>query len=180
MRIISGIHKGRRLVAPKLLPVRPTTDRAKEALFNILNNRFEWEEVTSLDLFSGTGNISYELASRGVNQLTAVDQNKHCVYFIVKTAEALDLPIHVIKNSVEKFIASPRPTPFSLIFADPPYVYTEEKLITLVDQLVQKEWLTKEGCLIIEHDKHLDLSTHPFFFEERIYGSSRFSFFGFS
>lgn len=179
MRIISGIHKGRRLVAPKQLPVRPTTDRAKEALFNILHHRLVWDEIATLDLFAGTGNISYELASRGVTQLTAVDQNKHCVYFMAKTSEALDLPINVIKNSVEKFLEHPRPTPFDFIFADPPYAFTEEKLTSLADQLVQKDWLTEEGCLIIEHDKHLNLSTHPSFFEERIYGSSRFSFFGF-
>ena len=86
MRIISGAFKGRRLKAPKQLPVRPTTDRAKEALFNILNNHFHWDEIKTLDLFSGTGNISFELASRGVQQLTAVDQNKHCVYFIDQTA----------------------------------------------------------------------------------------------
>ena len=89
MRIISGTFKGRRLIAPKQLPVRPTTDRAKEALFNILNHRLIWDEIKTLDLFAGTGNISYELASRGVNNLTAVDQNKHCTYFIFGKSKML-------------------------------------------------------------------------------------------
>ena len=98
MRIISGTFKGRRLIAPKQLPVRPTTDRAKEALFNILNHRLDWDEIKTLDLFAGTGNISYELASRGVNNLTAVDQNKHCTYFIHQTAKSFEMPIVVIKT----------------------------------------------------------------------------------
>ena len=110
MRIISGSFKGRRLKAPKQLPVRPTTDRAKEALFNILNNHFHWDEIKTLDLFSGTGNISFELASRGVQELTAVDQNKHCVYFIDQTAQSFDMPITVIKNSVERFLSKPAGT----------------------------------------------------------------------
>ena len=82
MRIISGIHKGRRILAPKKLPVRPTTDRSKEALFNILQHQIDFSELTVLDLFSGTGSISYEFASRGVPLLTAVDKNRHCIQFI--------------------------------------------------------------------------------------------------
>ena len=92
MRIISGSHKGRRLSAPKNLPVRPTTDRSKEALFNILQNQYQWDVVAVLDLFSGTGSISYEFASRGVKNVIAVDQNKMCVNYIRKTSEQLEFP----------------------------------------------------------------------------------------
>ncbi len=176
MRIISGSFKGTRLKAPKQLPVRPTTDRAKEALFNILNNHFHWDEIKTLDLFSGTGNISFELASRGVQELTAVDQNKHCVYFIDQTAQSFDMPITVIKNSVERFLSKPAGT-FDFIFADPPYVISKDQLLTLAAQLLDNNWLSKEGLLVIEHDSHLDLSQHPLCYEDRIYGSSRFSFF---
>jgi len=176
MRIISGKHKGRRITAPKKLPVRPTTDRAKEALFNILNHRLEWENISSLDLYAGTGNISYELASRGVSKLTTVDQNKHCAHFIYQTNEALDLSITVVKNSVEKFLANPSGS-FDFIFADPPYAFTEEMLLSLANTLLDNNWITKNGLLIIEHDKHLNLKSHQRFSEERTYGSSRFSFF---
>lgn len=176
MRIISGTYKGRRLTAPKQLPVRPTTDRAKEALFNILNNHFHWDEINTLDLFSGTGNISFELASRGVKQLTAVDQNKHCVYFIDQTTQRFEMPITVIKNSVERFL-SQSAISFDFIFADPPYAFTQEKLLTLANDLLQNNWLKPGGILVIEHDSHLDLSTHHLCYEARTYGSSRFSFF---
>ena len=85
MRIISGKHKGRKIIAPKQLPVRPTTDRSKEALFNIIQHRFEFSQIQVLDLYAGTGNISYEFASRGAAQITAVDQNRFCIQFIQKT-----------------------------------------------------------------------------------------------
>ncbi|MGB2171442.1 MAG: 16S rRNA (guanine(966)-N(2))-methyltransferase RsmD [Flavobacteriaceae bacterium] len=176
MRIISGSLKGRRLIAPKQLPVRPTTDRAKEALFNILNHRLEWSEVVALDLYSGTGNISYELASRGVTALTAVDQNKHCVYFISKTAQTLDLPIRVIKNSVERFLSTPS-GPYDFIFADPPYAFTQAQLSGIITIILEKGFLTEGGLLVVEHDKHLSLDDHPQKVEERTYGNSRFSFF---
>lgn len=176
MWIISGQHKGRRITAPKKLPVRPTTDRAKEALFNILNHRLAWEDISTLDLYAGTGNISYELASRGVTKLTAVDQNKYCAHFIYQTNESLGLSITVVKNSVEKFLAHPAGS-FDFIFADPPYAFTEEMLLSLANTLIENNWLTENGLLIIEHDKHLDLKAHPRLSEERTYGSSRFSFF---
>ena len=176
MRIISGTFKGRRLIAPKQLPVRPTTDRAKEALFNILNHRLVWDEIKTLDLFAGTGNISYELASRGVNNLTAVDQNKHCTYFIHQTAKSFEMPIVVIKSAVEKFLEQANGS-FDFIFADPPYAFTQEQLLALADKLTLEQWMNEEGLLVLEHDKHISLSDHPQFDEERTYGSSRFSFF---
>ena len=176
MRIISGTHKGRRITTPKKLPVRPTTDRAKEALFNILNHRLKWEDISTLDLYAGTGNISYELASRGVTNLTAVDQNKYCARFIYQTNETLGFSITIVKNSVEKFLANPASS-FDFIFADPPYAFTEEMLLSLANTLIENNWLTENGLLIIEHDKHLDIKAHPRLSEERTYGGCRFSFF---
>jgi 16S rRNA (guanine(966)-N(2))-methyltransferase RsmD len=120
MRIISGSLKGRRITAPKKLPVRPTTDRSKEALFNILTNWYEFSEIRVLDLFSGTGNISYEFGSRGVQDIVAVDQNKHCSRFIEQTATALGLNIDVVCKNTFDFLSKPHQS-FDVIFADPPY-----------------------------------------------------------
>ncbi len=104
MRIISGLYKGRRITAPKKLPVRPTTDMAKEALFNILNNRYYFDGISVLDLFSGTGNICYEFASRGTEQILAVDDNFGCIKFINETAESFEMPINTVKSDVYKFL----------------------------------------------------------------------------
>lgn len=163
-------------MAPKQLPVRPTTDRAKEALFNILNHRLDWESTLALDLFSGTGNIAYELASRGVSQIIAVDQNIHCVRFISKTTSLLDLPIDCVKNSVEKFLLQPRGS-FDFIFADPPYAFTEDALKALVTTLFEGNWLKSDGVFVLEHDSHLNISHFDFFESARKYGNSTFSFF---
>lgn len=176
MRIISGSHKGRRITAPKKLPVRPTTDRAKEGLFNILHHRIEWETINALDLFAGTGNISYELASRGVSKIYAVDQNRFCVDFIRKTSLELELPIEIIRNDVNKWIAS-QFQPFDLIFADPPYDVTLESYQGLIDKLIKNKYLKKEGLLIVEHNEHVNLEENNYFQFSRTYGSSTFSFF---
>ena len=161
MRIISGRYKGRRLTAPKQLPVRPTTDRAKEALFNILHHRFEWNEIRTLDLFAGTGNISYELASRGVNDLTAVDQNKYCVYYINQTAKALEMPIVVIKNNVEKFLEYPlhHMTLFLLT-----HLCVQARTINRIGQSIDQSPLGQNnGLIVVEHDKHITLNEHEYF-----------------
>jgi len=104
MRIISGTFKGRRLTAPKKLPVRPTTDKAKEALFNILNNSFYFDEISVIDLFAGTGSISYEFASRGTQEITAVDRDFGCIKFIHKTAEEFNMTIQTVKKDVYKYL----------------------------------------------------------------------------
>ena len=120
MRIISGSHKGRRVIAPKKLPVRPTTDRSKEGLFNILQHRLNFESLHVLDLFSGTGNISYEFASRGIANITAVDQNRHCVNFIKKTATDIGLTINSLQSDSITFLKK-KVSHYDLIFGDPPY-----------------------------------------------------------
>src|SRR5690606_21963947 len=120
MRIISGTHKGRRLTAPKNLPVRPTTDFAKEALFNILRSRIYFDEISVLDLFAGTGNISFEFASRGVPKIVSVDLDQGCVQFISKIAAEFTFPITAVKSDTIKYLENTSEK-FDIIFLDPPY-----------------------------------------------------------
>jgi 16S rRNA (guanine966-N2)-methyltransferase len=176
MRIISGIYKGKRLTAPKSLPVRPTTDFAKEALFNILNHRIDFDAVKVLELFAGTGNISYEFASRGTATITCIDTDSGCVKFINQIAEELSFPIRTIKSDVYKYINTAVGS-YDLVFADPPYAFTLEQIDTLVQGLFEKHWIAADGIVIIEHTKHLDLSPIKHFSEARKYGGSVFSFF---
>lgn len=176
MRIISGNHKGRSIRAPKNLPVRPTTDMAKEALFNILNNRFYFAEVTVLDLFSGTGNISYEFASRGVSRTISVDSNSGCTQFIEKTSNLLDLAIKVVQNDVFKYLEETEDT-VNIIFADPPYDMALADFENIPALVFTNQLLLEDGLLIIEHSKHMKLSHVPHFSHERKYGNSVFSFF---
>lgn len=177
MRIISGIHKGRRLTAPKKLPVRPTTDFAKEALFNILHHRVSFSEISVIDLFAGTGNISYEFASRGCPTVTAVDSHYGCVKYIQETAAQLELPIETIKADAFKYAATSLKKA-TIFFADPPYSITQEDLSILITSILTRELLNEEGFIIIEHTKHTDLSKTTGFQEARRYGGSFFSFFG--
>ena len=174
MRIISGLHKGRRIVAPKKLPVRPTTDRSKEALFNILQHRIDFSELRALDLYAGTGSISYELASRGATQITAVDQNRFCVKFIEATSNALSMGIYTIQSECIRFLEQNSST-YYLIFADPPYDFLEETYETIVALALKK--LNDHGQLIIEHFNKIDLSSLRGFEFSRNYGSATFSFF---
>ena len=176
MRIISGFLKGRRIIAPKHLPIRPTTDMAKEALFNILNNQFYFDDISVLDLFSGTGNISYEFASRGTEQITAVDSNYGCIKFINKTSEHLNIVITTIKSNVFKFLEKSKQQ-FTIIFADPPYDITLERFEAIPELVFQNTLLEENGLLIIEHSKHTDLSHLDYFLYFKSYGGSRFSFF---
>lgn len=176
MRIISGQHKGKRITAPKKLPIRPTTDFAKEALFNILNNRFHFNGLVVVDLFSGSGNIAYEFGSRGAGPITAVDENIECVKFINKTSGELDLDITSIKSDVFKYLEK-APVKADIIFADPPYDFDVELLTKLVNITFDKDLLMEEGALIIEHSKRIDLSHLDHFTEIRKYGNSVFSFF---
>jgi len=176
IRIISGLHKGRRLNAPKNLPVRPTTDRAKEALFNILGHEVYWPESSVLDLFSGTGNLSYECASRGWPSVVAVDADAGCVKFIEQTSRVLDIPVTVFKGDVNAFLKRCTDS-FDLIFADPPYDFSLEQLRGIVALCFEKELLKENGILIVEHSTHRDLNALEYFDSARKYGSTVFSFF---
>lgn len=175
MRIISGQLKGIILHPPKGLPVRPTTDRAKESLFNILENNFDLTQCTSLDLFSGTGNIAFELASRGAKSVTAVDLHGKCIAWIKEAAAKNNLKqIHVVKSDALGFLKKCT-TPFDIIFSDAPYAMKE---IIQIPALVEKgKLLNPNGWLIMEHEANLDLSHETTFFDKRIYGQSAFSFF---
>ena len=176
MRIISGIYKGRRITAPKKLPIRPTTDMAKEALFNILNNRYYFDDISVLDLFSGSGNISYEFASRGTEQITAVDDNYGCIKFINETAEAFEMSISTIKSDVFKFLEKSKQK-HSIIFADPPYDFDVDIFSKIPELVFQNELLEDEGVLIVEHSKHTDLSHLEHYSQSKSYGGNMFSFF---
>jgi 16S rRNA (guanine966-N2)-methyltransferase len=176
MRIISGKHKGRRLMAPVKLPVRPTTDFAKESLFNILNNYYHFEDISVLDLFSGTGNISFEFASRGCEDITCVDSHFGCIKYIQKISNELSLNIQTIKSDVFKFLEQTSVSK-DVIFADPPYNLPLAQFEKMVEIVFENSLLTSRGVLIIEHSKHTNLSELPHFDLEKRYGGSVFSFF---
>ena len=176
MRIISGKHKGRKLNAPKNLPVRPTTDMAKESLFNIINNNYYFNELHVLDLFSGTGNISYEFASRGTNNITAVDQHFGCIKYINEINNNFNFSINTIKSDVYKFLEKTT-VKSDIIFADPPYDFKDELFTKIVDLIFKNNLLNDEGIVVIEHSKQTNLSNHTNFIYERRYGGNVFSFF---
>tara|TARA_R110002051_G_scaffold282226_1_gene343989 strand:- start:812 stop:1348 length:537 start_codon:yes stop_codon:yes gene_type:complete len=176
MRIISGKHKGRKITAPNKLPVRPTTDMAKEGLFNILNNTYYFGDISVLDLFSGTGNIAYEFGSRGCNQITSIDANQGCVKFITETAETLELNITALKSDVFSYLEKTN-SKTDIIFADPPYDLEFDDFSKIPELIFSRELLLEDGVLIIEHSKHTDLSKLPHFTNQRKYGGSIFSFF---
>lgn len=176
MRIIAGQYRGKKITAPESLPVRPTTDFAKTGLFNMLNHRYNFNTIKVLDLFSGTGSITYEFLSRGCSQIIAVDKNAGCIKFIDQTLEQLRAPSSVftakddaiswINNNIEKF---------DIIFADPPFEMeiTEE----LINTVFENKTLLPGGSLILEHQTLKDHSGLEHFVESRKYGNITFSFF---
>jgi len=176
IRIISGKYKGRRISAPKNLPIRPTTDRAKEALFNILQNRVYIPSMEILDLYSGSGSIAYEFASRGARHITAVDKNYQVVKFIKKISTEFEFPIQVIKKDVLKFLEKTTEK-YDFIFADPPYDLDPEILQKTIHMIFEKDLLKNNGIFVLEHKEQLDFSHDPRFVEKRKYGISVFSFF---
>jgi 16S rRNA (guanine(966)-N(2))-methyltransferase RsmD len=175
MRIIGGTLKGLRLNPPKNLPVRPTTDLAKEALFNILQNQIEFEDIKVLDLFAGTGNISLEFASREAAQVISVDRSIHCINYIKNTARQHHLEqIKTFKADVFKYLEL-ETEQYDLIFADPPYDLNQIPEIPKI--VFEKNLLLPGGMLIVEHQSFQNLSNHAAFTEQRKYGHSSFSFF---
>ena len=178
MRVISGIYKRRRFDVPHTFKARPTTDFAKENLFNVLcNNYIDFEDnITALDLFAGTGSISIELVSRGCDKVISIEKDPQHLAFIsqimreVKTDKCFPMRADVFKY-IEKCHEQ-----FDFIFADPPYALKE--LEQLPDLVFAKNLLAPDGLFVLEHGKTQNFSNHPHFLEHRSYGSVNFSFFG--
>jgi len=177
MRIIAGKYKSKRIFAPKNLPVRPTTDMAKEALFNILNNQYYFEEISVLDLFAGIGSISYEFASRGTTNITCVDKNAGCVKFLERINDELELHLTILKSDVYRFLQRVTDQKYDIIFADPPYDFDTDKFQNIIDLVFENKMLHKDGLLIIEHSSRTDLSKNINYNKSRKYGGNMFSFF---
>lgn len=178
MKIITGIYGGRRFEAPRNLQARPTTDLAKQALFNILQNRIDFEEIRALDLFSGTGSISFELLSRGAEQVVSVELGRQQQQFIQKVAQELKVPAahhQLVRGDVFRYLSGLPTKPFDLIFADPPYALPD--LAKLPSLILRKGLLADEGIFVLEHGKENDFSAETGFQEMRIYGAVHFSFF---
>ena len=174
MRIISGKYKGKNLIVPKGLPVRPTTDYAKESLFNILNNTISFRELNILELFAGTGNIGFEFMSRGAKSITSVDLDFKCIQFIKKMNKEIGIEGRVIRSEAFRFVKSNKDK-YNLIYADPPYEI--DNLLLLPDLIFDKGLLKEEGLLIIEHKKEIDFSLVKNYTSTRQYGKVNFSFF---
>jgi len=178
MRIIAGKYRSRKINPPSGLPVRPTTDMARESLFNILNNLIEFQNVVALDLFSGTGAVSFELASRGCNDVTAIDQNRNCVEWIRQATKDFQMDgIQVRQADSFRFIRQPL-RKYDLIFADPPY--NMDRIEDISIQVFKSGILNNNGWLVVEHPKDIDFSGQPFFHSHRKYGKVNFSFFHFT
>ena len=175
MRIISGTFKGRRFQLPKNLKARPTTDFAKENLFNILSNRIDFEEIRVLDLFAGTGSIGFECLSRGALSVTFVEQYTLHVHFIKEVMQKLSCENgSVVTGDVYRYIETNAST-FQFIFADAPY--DDPKMESIPDRIFSSKLLSQDGLLIVEHGRSTKYDKHPNFMEERTYGSVHFSFF---
>lgn len=175
MRIISGSYRGKIINPPKNFTARPTTDMAKEGLFNILANNFDFEEVAALDLFSGSGSISFEFASRGCPDIDLVEINPVHYAFIAKTAKELGFSqIHPVKHNAFQFLKFCNKQ-YNLIFADPPYDIAG---VDLIPQLVfENNLLAGDGWLIIEHSEKYSFNLQQNFLETRKYGKVNFSIF---
>jgi len=175
MRIISGTLKGRQIYPPKNFTARPTTDIAKESLFNILTTNLYVGDLRVLDLFAGTGSISYEFASRESVEITAVDINNRNVEFIKQTAEKFGITnLRAVKADFFKFVKQHNKQ-YDLIFADPPYEM--DKIDDIPDLIFENNLLADNAWLIIEHSATHNFEKHPFFFQLRQYGKVNFSFF---
>ena len=175
MRIISGSHRGRRLHPPPRLPVRPTTDFAKVGLFNVLNNLVDFEGLRVLDLFAGTGSISFEFLSRGAGEVIAVDKHPGCITYIGRIGEELRPGILLaVRGDVFRYIRSAGKT-FELVFADPPYDL--EAIESIPGLVLGSRLLESDGWFILEHSREYDFSGTPGFYQKRTYGNVNFSLF---
>ncbi|MHB9055793.1 MAG: 16S rRNA (guanine(966)-N(2))-methyltransferase RsmD [Paludibacteraceae bacterium] len=175
MRIIGGKYKARRIDVPHNITARPTTDFAKEGLFNLLNNRIDFEGIDVLDLFAGTGSISLEFISREASSVISVEQSeRHCT-FIRKVCKELNIyNLMLVKGDVFRYIISTK-IKFNVIFADPPYEL--DKLSEIPDLILNYKLLKPDGLLVLEHSAKNNFENHPNFVLHRHYGNVNFSFF---
>jgi 16S rRNA (guanine(966)-N(2))-methyltransferase RsmD len=174
VRIIGGKLKGREIKV-KISDARPTTDFAKESLFNILNNYYNFEQISVLDLFSGSGSISLEFVSRGCNHIDFVEENPINFKSITENIKNFNISsIKGIRNDAFAFINSCK-TQYDIIFADPPYQLTN--IETIPDIIFNKKLVKRDGMFILEHSRHINFKNHPNFWQERKYGAVHFSFF---
>ncbi len=175
MRIISGKYKGRRISAPSNITARPTTDFAKEGLFNLLNNKIDFEGIAVLDLFAGTGSIGIEFVSRDCKSVISIEQNdRHCA-FIRKICNELKIDnLSLMKIDVFKYLNSCH-TQFDMIFADPPYEL--DRIREIPDLIFSNKLLTSDGLFVLEHSAKQNFEQHPNFTDHRHYGNVNFSFF---
>ena len=180
IRIISGTLKGKRISAPKHFQVRPTTDFAKEAFFSIINYRFDIEDISVLDLFSGIGSMDYEFASRGCSDITSVEINAQHVKFINDTLKTLNIQsqVKVIRKEVFQFLEQKNSRSYDLAFADPPFDFADEDYNRLISLILNQNWLSETGQFVLEHYSKKSFENHPHFLESRKYGNISFSFFG--
>lgn len=178
MRIISGEFKGRRFHPPaNNWPTRPTTDIAKEGLFNILANLLDFSETKMLDLFGGTGSHTYEALSRGCSDITYVDLHRPAIKFVEKTLTVLDCKdqVRVLRADVLKYLEQKGTVSFDYIFAGPPYGMP--LLDELPNMVCSGEFLSREGIFVLEHNANHAFADHPNFWQLRTYGGTHFSFF---
>lgn len=176
MRIVGGIFGGRRFNPPPRIPARPTTEVAKEGLFNTLGNMIDLEDAKTLDIFGGTGSISYELASRGASDLTLVERDAASIDFIKKTAKELGIydKLNIVRNDVFKFIKQ-NTAQYNFIFAGPPYAL--ETIDDLPMLVFEKNMLLPGGIFVLEHTPRNDYQKHPRFVRMKNYGTTIFTFF---
>lgn len=175
MRIITGIYKGRRFDVPRSFKARPTTDFAKENIFNVLNKYVDFEDSAALDLFAGTGSISLELLSRGCREVVSVEKDRDHARFILQCLEKINATNDtLICGDVFRFLKSNKKL-FNVVFADPPY--TLNNIVDLPDLILTGKTLAPDGLFVLEHGKHNNFETHPMFIEHRSYGSVNFSLF---
>jgi len=175
MRVVSGKYKSRRFSPPKNFPSRPTTDSAKEGLFNILTNRLDFEDAEVLDLFAGTGNISLEFLSRGAKSVLSIDSHFVSFKFMKKSMHEVGAENwKVIKNDVFKYVPK-LDREFDIVFADPPFGL--ENIYDIPVLVLESTLLKDDGLLIIEHGRETDFSKKPHFENMRNYGGVNFSFF---
>jgi 16S rRNA (guanine966-N2)-methyltransferase len=175
MRIVGGKYKGRTFHPGKKFKARPTTDIAKEGLFNILEHRYDFTTKTVLDLFSGTGSMAYEFISRGCQHATLVENNFIHYKFIQEVITKLNIDnAKVFKTNVFLFLKK-SPETFNIIFADPPFDF--QNFETIPEAVLQNSLLAPQGVFVLEHPATYDFSHHPYFKEHRKYGKVNFSFF---